>query len=249
LDRGPGERTSAASAARDGRTGSAAAPGRHVVTKTLRVPQSARPRPSALDWEIYDIAVELDERRIFFSYHGPNTTGADWLEVGRGTLARCRSTARAACLAAVHGAIEADRDGLVAALGTPPLLGRFSRDGERIQVWPSGFRDAHLMEFARLGDRVFTVESCTKKGGMTVIDLARREAEVLHPPAPATPLRGLPARAVCGERISIGSGGLIAVMKRGTITGIGGIMLLDDRGRVGNWLRLAPPPVDVLVLP
>ena len=224
--------------------------GRELATRILRVPQRGPRRGEASDWQLYDSALARGEGRVFFSYHGPNTQGADRVDVGtRGSLSRCASGGRNACLPSVHGAIEADRDDLLAALGTPPSLARFSPDGTSTEVWPSGFRDAHLMEFARLGDRVFTVESCVKTGGMTVIDLVRREARVLHAPAPTTPLRGLPARAVCGERISVGAGGLIVVMKRGTLSGIGGVMLLDDRGRIRRWIRLRPPPVDVLVLP
>lgn len=223
--------------------------GRLLSTTTLRRPDGERPGRGPLDWSVYDTAVNRDDRRVYVSYHGPNTGGADWVNVGRGLPRRCSSASESEpCIKRVHGSIAAYEAGILATLGTPPLLGRFSADGRQLRVWRSGFRNAHLMEAARNGHLVFTIESCVKTEGMTVVDLQSGRARTLHASAPVTPLRGLPASAVCGERIAVGTTGLIAVMKRGTLSGIGGLMLLDARGRLLKWIRMKPPPVDALVI-
>lgn len=222
--------------------------GNVVARRTLRRP-GAGGRLGPLDWQVHDIAVSPDEQNVFVSYHGFNTEGADRVAVSGGDLRRCRSRPTVACIARVHGAIDVDAKGLIATTGTPPLLGLFSEEGRPLRSWQSGVARAHLMEFARAGTRALTVESCAKTGGMTVVDLRAGTAQVLHEPAPAAPLRGLPARAICGERISTASGSLIAVMKRGTITGIGGVTLLAVDGDVVEWVPLRPAPVDVHVLP
>lgn len=222
--------------------------GNVVARRTLRRP-GAEGRLGPLDWQVHDIAVSPDEQNVFVSYHGFNTEGADRVAVSGDGLRRCRSRPNVACIARVHGAIDVDAKGLIATTGTPPLLGLFSEEGRPLRSWQSGVARAHLMEFARAGARVLTVESCAKTGGMTVVDLRAGTARVLHEPVPAAPLRGLPARAICGERISTASGSLIAVMKRGTITGIGGVTLLAADGDVVEWVPLRPAPVDVHVLP
>jgi hypothetical protein len=223
--------------------------GQVAATETLRRPKSGESPSGALDWRIYDIAVEPKERQAFVSYHGPNTDGADAIRIAGTTLTRCSSQSLVAgCIGRVHGSIEATGGGFFAALGTPPAIGRFTGGGKNERVWQSGFKRAHLMEFARQGNRLFAVESCAKTGGMTVVDLSRNSANVLHQEAAFTSPSGLPERAVCGERISIGKDRIIAVMKRGTITGISGLILLNTEGRVIRWLTLKPAPVDVIVL-
>jgi hypothetical protein len=159
------------------------------------------------------------------------------------------SSEREPCIEWIHGSIDAYESGLLASLGTPPMLARFSAEGREARVWRSGFQNAHLMEFARRRPLVFTIESCVKTGGMTVVDLRSGRARILHASAAVMPLRGLPASAVCGERIVVGTEGLIAVMKRGTLNGIGGLMLLDMQGQMVKWIRLKPRPVDALVIP
>lgn len=218
-----------------------------IATRTLRRP-SPEGRFGPMDWQVYDIAVSPDERNVFLSYHGFNTGGADRIEVNGNELRRCPSIPTVSCIARIHGTIDVDESGLLATLGTPPLLGLFFEGARQPRLWKSGLDGAHVMEFARAGRHAFAVESCAKTGGLSVVDLRSGTARLLHQPALIAPLRGLPARAICGERISTASGSLIAVMKRGSITGIAGVMLLARSGRVIKWLPLEPAPVDVLVL-
>lgn len=225
--------------------------GAAIASATLRRPASEHSRSGPLDWRVYDLAVGPGERSLVVSYHGPNTGGADRVAVQGGRVVRCTPRAlEEPCIERIHGTIEPYESGFLAALGTPPLLGRFTREGRHVRSVPSGFGDAHLMEFAREGRRVFTVEACAKTGGMTRVELESGQAAVLAAQGPVAALRGVQEeRAICGERISIGRRSLIAVMKRGTITGISGVLLVDERGAVTAWVPLDPAPVDVLVLP
>jgi hypothetical protein len=247
-----GERETAAANGFGGRAAAAvlvvlSSEGTVVATATLRSPQPHAPR--VLDWRIDDLAIAHDERRAFVSYHGPNTGGADMIELADAAPERCSSPARVSCIEDVHGAVEAMPDSLLlATTGTPPRVALFAANGRLGDRWQVGLDNAHLMEFARVGRRVFTVESCTKTGGLSVLDLDRGRARVLHAPAPVAPLRGLPGQAVCGERISAAGTGRVAIVKRGTITGIAGVFLLDVSGQIVRWRRLAVPPVDAVVL-
>jgi hypothetical protein len=222
--------------------------GRVQARTTLHDVTEDAPGGGPSDWRIYGFALAANETRLFISYHGPNTSGADWVDVGKGSLSACpRRPGRATCIPEIHGALEVYGDELLATLGTPPLLGGFTKNGVPRQTWPSALGNAHLMEFARRQSTVFAIESCTKTGGLAAIDLSRGRTRVLAAPAPTAREEGLGERDVCGERIAV-SRGKLAVMKRGTITGIAGIMLTDDRGQHRRWVPLSPAPLDLAAL-
>jgi hypothetical protein len=63
--------------------------------------------PAKLDWMIYQGNVSADERRVFISYHGSNTTGIDWFDVLSNRLERCQQhdDPNLGCIRA-HGGFE-----------------------------------------------------------------------------------------------------------------------------------------------
>jgi hypothetical protein len=71
--------------------------GQGFATTKLRRPDGHGSRLGPLDWSIYDIAVSRDEQRVYVSYHGSNTDGADWIDVGRDVSTRCLSSSEPAC--------------------------------------------------------------------------------------------------------------------------------------------------------
>jgi hypothetical protein len=198
-----------------------------------------------------------DERRVFLSYHGENTGGADWVTFSADRLSRCSSqhAANTGCIALVHGAIEGHEDNVIATLGTPPRLAEFDRRGAMIRDWPSGLRRAHAIEFAFNGRDVFTTETCSRFGGMSVVNLATGRAQVLHPPS-VSALYPDPS-LVCGDRISVGARSLVALAKRPKQTtasqqgsGSPSVILIDGAsGRILNKVPTKSDPVDVLVWP
>jgi hypothetical protein len=222
--------------------------GRVVAAKTIRSPRLTTGKVAPYDWSVYSIAVNEKSRTIYVSYHGPNTSGADSVEIRGRRLIRCAASrdGGVACLRLVHGRIQAFRGGLLATRGTPPTLLLLRAGGAVETEWASGFRNAHLMEFARAGSRVFGLESCPKLGGLTAVDLDRNVARMLA--SPAAPGTARP-RGVCGERIAVLPRDLrLAVAK--SIEGLAYLLFVDGRnGRVVATRRVTATPIDVAAVP
>jgi hypothetical protein len=78
-----------------------------LATSTLREPGDDTVQGASFDWHVYDIAVDREERRIFVSYHGPNTAGADRIAYDGRELKRCEAPlSSTGCIRKVHGAVE-----------------------------------------------------------------------------------------------------------------------------------------------
>ena len=150
---------------------------------------AVRPRGARLDWRVLDSAVSPDERRLLVSYHGPNTTGADW--VATATLARCH-TAPAVCLPSHGRAVFRTNGRVLATTGEGPLL-ELSTAGTRTREWDLRLPGNHLMAFALSpdGGRVAAVGPCGYAGGLSVVDLAARTVAV----------RGYPD-TLCADRVA-----------------------------------------------
>lgn len=224
------------------------ADGNLLYSALLRRPSTTRGPVAPYDWSVYSLSVHPEEKQIYISYHGPNTSGADTITNTGESLIRCRRSGAGGvgCLTSVHGRIAAFRDRVLAAGGTPPHLVEFRIEGAVITRWRSGFaKSAHLMEFARAGDRVFGLESCPKLGGLTSIDLERRQARMLA--APAAPGTTHPP-GVCGERIAARTRDLrLAIAK--TSDPLAFVLIVDGAtGRILASRRVAQPAVDIAAL-
>lgn len=133
------------------------------VTETVRRPNS--------DWLPYWGAVAPDERHVALSYHGSNTTGADWLEVARNGFQRCPSIGRrAACVAEVHGAVAPYGAGFLATTGDGMVEVGWNGHVDPLPVRP---RNVHLMDFAFDAARgLVYVSSCGERPAVQRLDLA-----------------------------------------------------------------------------
>ena len=222
--------------------------GEVIRTAVLRDPETTPGPVAPYDWSVYSIAVGEREDWIYVSYHGPNTSGADSIANRGGRLVRCDSSGEGGvgCLQPVHGRVEIHGGGILASTGTPPRLVALDADATLRDRWSSGFAtSAHLMEFARVGNRAFGLESCPKLGGLTSIDLDGDEALVIAAPAP--PGTTIPD-GVCGERIAARSDGpLLAVAK--TTDEQDFILFVDgNTGETRASKQVAAPAVDVAAL-
>lgn len=219
-----------------------------VITSALVRDPSNTPGPVApYDWSVYSLAVDADEEQIYVSYHGPNTSGADSIAVRGNRLVRCAGSGAGGigCLQPVHGRLEAFGERILAASGTPPVLVALRSDAV-VDRWRSGFgKSAHLMEFVRVENRVFGLESCPKLGGLTSINLDNDVARMIAPPAPPGTAR---PRGVCGESIAAHSREPRLVIAK-TIEDIGSVQIVDgSTGRIVASKPVAAPAVDVAAL-
>jgi hypothetical protein len=129
-------------------------------------------------WLVYGGALSADERRLVLSYHGGDTTGADWFrisptfDISAGRMAERRCVDRPPrwpCgpgrtdVPRVHGAVTAVGARFVAATGASDLL-ELDRGGHGVgRLWVRDNK-SHLMDFALDDDRRHVyVSSCARR--------------------------------------------------------------------------------------
>lgn len=197
--------------------------------------------------------VSLDEEYLFVSYHGADTTGADWIEVTSRGLERCRRKAPAGqgCIAG-HGNVEAYGDHLLIATGTPQI-NETTRAGKVVRELDTKLEGNHLMEFAvdTATDRLYAVGSCGYTGGLSRVDLDTGQAKLLAPTRSGLGTPSVRERAVCGESVAAGPESLLVVGK--TLMPVpqpdarGSLLLIDgDTGEKIRTVRTPSEPVDVV---
>jgi hypothetical protein len=188
------------------------------------------------DWRVYRGALSPDESRVYVSYHGMSTTGADTFDT-HGNRVSCAEKSRPneGCLE-VHGNVEPLGRGVIGASGEGPLR-RFDGVGHLVREYVIGLPHNHLMEFALSPDlrRAYAIGSCLYSGGLSIIDIARARTHV----ARAAGLHG--PTAICGERIAVGK-------RYALVIAANRLLVLDAKnGRLVRRIALAATPVDVLV--
>jgi len=202
------------------------------------------------DWFVYQGAVAPDERALYLSYHGSDTTGIDRLALtGRG-LRPCPSAnpPHVGCIW-THGGFALYGPGLLAMTGEGPIE-EIDRAGRVARRFDPRLPGNHLTEFAldaRAG-RLYVVGPCGYVGGMSVVTLATARTRVLVPPSPPGQ-----APAFCGVRFALGPRDLLAVGKTAATLpqrGLpGAVLLVDARtGTVRQTVTTPAEPVDVFVV-
>jgi hypothetical protein len=129
-------------------------------------------RRATNDWLPYWGTVSPDERHAALSYHGSDTTGADWLDAAGGGFRRCRSGGFGiGCVAEVHGAVAPYGAGFIATTGSGLVEVSWNGRVERLPVRP---RNVHLMDFVLDASRGLAyVSSCGNRPTIQRLDLAR----------------------------------------------------------------------------
>jgi len=202
------------------------------------------------DWFVYQGTVAPDERALYLSYHGSDTTGIDRLVLTAGGLRPCSSAnpPHVGCIW-THGGFALSGLGLLATTGEGPIE-EIDGAGRVARRFDPRLPGNHLMGLAldaRAG-RLYVVGPCGYSGGMSVITMATARTRVLVPP----PLPGQ-APAFCGERFALGPRDLLVVGKtEATLPqlGIPGALLLVDArtGAVRRTVTTPAEPVDICVV-
>jgi len=175
------------------------------------------------DWRVYQGAVSDDERALYLSYHGPDTSGIDRFDITDHGLQRCREGSRPdlGCLPG-HGGFTLYGDGLLVATGSGLIL-NIDTSGTIRSGFDTGLT-GHLMEFAvdAKADRLYAVGACGYRGGFSAVGL--RQGGTLEPPTvpgewswratPVPPLIIQPALSdPCGARVALGPDNLLVAAK------------------------------------
>jgi hypothetical protein len=217
-------------------------------------------------WQVYEGAVSSDERHLFISYHGPDTTGVDRFEIANDGLHRCQTPNRPneGCINA-HGSFIPYRDGFLIATGTNVVLD-VDTGGKIRKGFDTQLNGNHLTEFIAntAAGQIYAVGSCGYAGGFSVLDLATGGAPVTPThngwqwqtnPKPPQILSVAGGRGrdtvLCGERLALGPGSLLVIGKTTkpvATSGIpGALLILDVRtGRLLHTVATPSEPIDVL---
>jgi len=147
------------------------------------------------EWSVHAGTPSADGRRFILTYHGGNTTGADWVDLAPGALRRCESReADKACIFEIHGGVEPYRDGFLATTGSRVV--EASRDGRIVHRLPLAPRNVHLMDFALNRSHLY-VSSCGKRPAILRLDLARDRVQTMR------------SGRFCGAPFAVGAGFLV----------------------------------------
>lgn len=152
-------------------------------------------------WYVLDAAVSSDEQYVAVSYHGSDTTGADWIRLSeRPEICADRTPAYAACLE-LHGAVAFRGHDLLVTTGEGPLV-ELALDGRVVRRWPAKLPRNHLTHFTldNRSPRAVVLGSCGYTGGVSMISLDSGMTKVV----------GYPDE-VCGEAVSFVEPELLAV--------------------------------------
>lgn len=213
-------------------------------------------------WTVYQGSVSADQRRIYVSYHGTDTTGLDWFDVTPDGLVRCLSAepANFGCIAS-HGAFAVLPNELLVATGGPMILD-VDATGVVRRAFDTGLQGNHLMEFVAdpAAERLYAVGSCGYSGGFSAASLRRpgipttptipgEWSWAIAPQPPQVLLKTQP----CGERLSLGSAGLVVGKTAQPVAQParhGALLMVDpSSGRLTWQIETASEPLDVLALP
>lgn len=240
-------------------------------TGAVREEWTARPADGHT-WLVYQGAVSPDERQLFISYHGINTSGIDWFTRTDAGLQRCSSPPTAqpgqACLTA-HGGFVLDQATLLVATGTSVVL-RITTTDMVLGGWDTQLVGNHVMDFAvdPAARMLYAVGSCGYQPGFSAVRLA--DARVPTPsgagewswsrtpippqvlivvPPQEGPLHGL----LCGERLAVSREGIIVASLPQPVPRLGtpGAVLVVDptSGQVLRSIATSSEPLDVLPMP
>jgi hypothetical protein len=215
-----------------------------VDPRARRVRKSIEIRPlDGRSWWVNSAALAADERTLYVTYHGSDTTGADWIALPE--LRRCPRSRRpwAGCLPDdLHGhLLPLAAGGFVAATGSPRLV-RY--DGSRRLTAKLDTRLAgnHPMDFAvsKREDVVAAVGSCVYRPGLALLDLRSGQSRL-----------STQERDICGERIAFAGNKLVVGRNAETVasTRPGQILVVNpESGAIAGSLRTPAEVVDLLAL-
>jgi hypothetical protein len=215
-----------------------------VEPDARRVRKSIELRPfERRDWFVNTAAVAPDERTLYVTYHGVDTTGADWITLPE--LRRCRPSPQrwAGCLSdQLHGHLQPlAAGGFVAATGSPRLF-RFDGSKRLTAKLNTRLTGNHLMDFAmnQEDQTVAAVGSCEYRPGLALVDL-RTGTSRLSTREPE----------VCGGRIVFAGDSLLVGRNAGQVAASspGRILIVNPAtGTIAGSLQTSAEVVDLLAV-
>lgn len=199
------------------------------------------------DLRVFDAILTEDEKRLFISYHGQDSTGADVVRLSSTGPRRCRAAPGRGCLPDVHGGMAVVGDAVYSATGSATRVDERDPDGRvRRRLNPRSGNN-HLMAIAADTRHLYALGSCGYAGGLTRVALSSGEV---------TKLAVRPDSEICGEQIALSRvGGSLVVLslprpvpQMGRAGGSAVLFVDPETGRVTGRGVLDADPLDVVLL-
>jgi hypothetical protein len=200
---------------------------------TVSQSQTVR-RSAGFNWLVYRGGLDSSERHLLVSYHGPDTTGVDIIDVtDAGLLKNACPDPNRTCVQS-HGGFVSDGSSIFFTTGSSLMI-ETDESGRLIKTMDTGIENEHLMEVVtdRRVLQLLIPGSCLYTGGLFEFDLGLQKTTVI----------AKQRSTVCGERAIGLPGSVIAV--------VGPDILLVDRQSGAPKYRQAhkeDAAVDVLAL-
>jgi hypothetical protein len=151
-------------------------------------------------WFVWQGAVTADEAALYLSYHGPDTTGLDRLEIRGDALVGCGAPdGRGTACLITHGGFEVMGSSVVALGSRGADLAELAGDGAELRRFDLRLPGNHLMDLlldTRTGT-IFVPGSCGYAGGLARVELASGQVRVLVAPVASA------AKEICGDRVTL----------------------------------------------
>jgi hypothetical protein len=157
---------------------------------TVSQSQTVR-RSAGFNWLVYRGGLDSSERHLLVSYHGPDTTGVDIIDVmDAGLLKNPCADPNRTCVQS-HGGFVSDGSFIFFTTGSSLLI-ETDESGRLIKMMETGIENEHLMEVAADGRglQLLIPGSCLYSGGLFEFDLGLEKTTVI----------AKQRSTVCGER-------------------------------------------------
>jgi hypothetical protein len=212
--------------------------------------------PVSGGYEIYEVQVTADERRIYYSYTGGllSFAGMDWVDISGQRATTCTPPASDhACLPGLAGFLVRGNDVFITTANDQPsgAIDHYGLDGTLKDHIELGLLSGFLEDFAvgSDGNQLYLFGSCGYSGGMAVLDLASLKSTVI---VQAEPAHRPPTNLPCGQSSAFVSDTLIALGHVGALlpNDVGCQILFVDSstGGVVRSVQVPSEPIAVVAV-
>jgi hypothetical protein len=213
--------------------------------------------PVSGDFEVYEVQVGTDERRVYYSYTGGllGQTGLDWVDLNGQQATTCAPPAPdSACVPGLAGFLVEGTEVFITTPNDQPsgAIDHFTLNGTMSKHIALGLLPGFLEGFAVAPDGMHIVVfgSCGYSGGMAVIDLTTQTSKVI---VQAESAHSPPTNLPCGQSSLFVSNNLIALGHVGALlpsNAAGQILYVDSAsGKVVQSVAVSAEPIALVALP
>lgn len=212
--------------------------------------------PVSGGYQIYEVQVTADEKRVYYSYTGGllSFAGLDWVDLAGQRAATCTpAAADQACVPGLAGFLVRGNDVFITTANDQPsgAIDDYALDGTLKGRIGLGLLPGFLEDFAlgSDGSHLYFFGSCGYSGGMAVLDLTSLRSTTI---VQAEPSYALLTKGPCGQIAAFVSDNLIALGRVSRLLPsdvAGQIQFVDpSTGRIVRSVQVPSEPIAVVAI-